>query len=301
MNNKIFQCPYCNSSDFSFFLSSFDFLHSNKQFHIDKCNNCKLLFTNPRPILSELSNYYCSKNYFSHDVSKRNLTALIYQATRFLNLRLKFKYLFVRKGISTILDIGCGTGEFLVYCKKRGMKVCGIEPNPKARSYAILHNKLNVLNTIEELDKNSKFDIISYWHVLEHLPDPIENLKKIRNHLNPNGYVVIAVPNCDSWDARYYGIYWAGYDLPRHMFHFNINTLTMIAEISGFIVQRIHPQYFDAFYISLLSERYMNKRMKWLKAFLNGIKSNISARTRKSGYSSMIFILVNKRNNNVNN
>jgi len=193
-----------------------------------------------------------------------------------------------------ILDIGCATGQFLHYMGNRGWDVAGIEPDEKTRERAIAEFDLKVfpeeqLNVFEK----SSFDVISMWHVLEHVSDLNQRVAQLKQLLKPGGTLVIALPNCNAYDARKYGPFWAGYDVPRHLYHFTQADVDLLFGKYGFKIVRILPMWFDAFYVSLLSEKYKSGKMRWVPALWNGFWSNIKA-AQKNGFSSHIYVLKSK-------
>ena len=168
----------------------------------------------------------------------------------------------------------------------------GVEPNQKAREIAIVKYKVNIIDEAAlKVMSKPYFDVITLWHVLEHVHQLEERMQNIKNILNENGILLIAVPDSNSWDAQHYGKYWAAYDLPRHIYHFSKNTLSQLAAKFEFSVEQIVPMKFDSFYISLLSEKYLKGKTNYVKAVLNGFRSNEYARREKMEYSSLIFVL----------
>jgi 2-polyprenyl-3-methyl-5-hydroxy-6-metoxy-1,4-benzoquinol methylase len=196
-----------------------------------------------------------------------------------------------------LLDYGCGTGELLKAAKKRGWKVTGIELSEKARNQANYKLEGKVKESIDDLRKDSNFDIITLFHVLEHIHDLRKTTKKILNHLKSDGYLIIAVPNHESWDGKHYGKFWAGWDVPRHLYHFNTSSIERFKNEFGLELKEIKPMKFDSFYVSLLSEGYLDKYSglltRYWRAFFNGLKSNRSAKA-PGHYSSNIFIFQKK-------
>jgi len=191
----------------------------------------------------------------------------------------------------TILDIGCATGQFLHFMADHGWKTTGIEPDEKTRNRAISEYGLQVFpeDKLNNMDKAS-VDVITMWHVLEHVSDLEGRMMQLRKLLKPQGILIIAVPNCEANDAKKYGAFWAGYDLPRHLYHFTKSDIKMLVENSGFSIMKILPMRFDAFYVSLLSEKYKSGKMRWLPALWNGFWSNVKS-GQKSGHSSLIYII----------
>ena len=263
---------------------------------MQKCSNCGFKFINPRPDIKAIDHYYQSKDYISHDANDTNLINQIYKLARRFSITNKFKTVkkYIRAG--KVLDIGCGTGEFLGYCQSRGFDVEGIEPNDKARNYAVQVNKIPVSENLTDLViRKESFGCISMWHVLEHIHDLNDEIEQVKNLLVPDGVFIVAVPNSDSWDAKHYGKFWAAYDVPRHLYHFNKATLTRLMSNHGFEIVQVIPQKLDAFYISILSERYRTGGNRYFKSLMIGSWSNFQARKKVRGYSSQIFILSLKK------
>jgi 2-polyprenyl-3-methyl-5-hydroxy-6-metoxy-1,4-benzoquinol methylase len=289
-------CPVCGNKNFSPFLQSSDFFLTKEEFKIVRCINCGLKFVNPRPDESEIGRYYKSSDYVSHG-GKMNFLTFLYKTIRNSAIRKKYKIVKQHARGKNILDIGCGTGEFLDFCNKKGFEVKGIEPAEKPRSFAQIRYKLEVKEEsyLEDI-VNPEFDIITMWHVLEHVHLLNERMNKIMEILKSDGTIIIAVPNCDSWDARYYGKFWAAYDLPRHLYHFSGDTMKILAQAHALKIEKIIPMKLDAFYISLLSEKYAKGNKNYFRAIINGIRSNNFAMKNDKNYSSLIFIL--KKENN---
>jgi len=190
-----------------------------------------------------------------------------------------------------ILDIGCATGQFLKYMSNNGWNTTGIEPDEKTRARAISEYGLQVFPE-EQLNnlKKASFDVITMWHVLEHVSDLNGRMIQLKNLLKPEGTLIVAVPNCESYDAEKYKEFWAGYDLPRHLYHFTKSDIKLLVEKFGFTIVNILPMKFDAFYVSLLSEKYKYGKMRWLPAIWNGFWSNLKSGQNK-GHSSLIYVI----------
>jgi len=288
---KIEQCPVCGYEQFSPFLTLCDYFLSGETFDIVQCDQCSFRFTNPRPQNNELGRYYESQEYISHSNTKSGLFSVMYQSIRRRTIRTKFQMISGLSKGNSILDIGCATGELIHYFADRGWKVMGIEPNEKARHFAREQYQLQIEDEnylVETLP--GSFDVVTMWHVLEHVPDINARIKEVKSVMKDDGLLLIAVPNPDSWDAGYYGKYWAGYDVPRHLHHFTKKSMHQLLKNHGLKVENEIPMKFDSFYVSLLSEKYMHGKRKWIAAFWSGIRSNICARS-KNNYSSMIFVV----------
>lgn len=264
---------------------------SKEVFELYRDEELDMLLTYPQPSLDVLGKYYESVDYISHTDSKRSLFEKAYHLVK--NIALKNKLDLINslqneKGF--ILDIGAGTGDFLSVAKKDGWKAVGVEPSTKAKKIA-LEKDVSFVNETNELASHS-FDVITMWHVLEHVPNLEEQIKELKRLLKPSGSLVVAVPNHKSYDAQYYKSYWAAYDVPIHFWHFSKKAIKQLFSKEGMELKKILPMKFDSFYVSLLSEKYKNGKMNFIKAFYIGLKSNMKAK-RKMEYSSHIYVLEN--------
>ena len=229
-----------------------DYLISNKRFVIKEVKN-GLLKTTPNISDSEIYKYYSSDDYLSHNRTVSFLS-LIYNFTSKYMLKRKISLIskYINPG-AFFLDFGCGIGELVLKMKSRGFVSHGVENNLNAYN-ACLKKNISVFKDLKSL--KSKFDLISCWHSLEHLSDFAATLSKFNKSINNNGYLIVAVPNHESFDSKYYGKFWAGYDVPRHRFHFSKDALIRNVEDSNFKLVDSSPMFLDAFYISILSEKY---------------------------------------------
>ena len=284
-------CPICNFNSFSPYIECLDYSVSKELFTLVSCDSCSFVFTNPRPESKTLGRYYLSESYISHTNKKTGLFNVIYQKVRKLSIVSKINLIknYVRNG--SILDLGCGTGEFLFKCKEIGWETTGIEPSEIARNQAITNLDLNVKKETELTRfKNNSFDIITLWHVLEHVEDLNDIIKNLYRILKPNGVIFIAVPNLNSYDAKYYKNFWAAYDVPIHLWHFSKKTISLIFNKNKLTLVKTKPLVFDSFYVSILSEQYKNNKPRYLTAFLIGFISNIVGIFSSKGHSSNIYI-----------
>jgi 2-polyprenyl-3-methyl-5-hydroxy-6-metoxy-1,4-benzoquinol methylase len=288
-------CPVCKATTFTHSLNCKDYTVSQETFSVVVCDSCGFKFTNPRPDDSVLGSYYKSEDYISHSDTKKGLVSRLYHLVR--NYTLNKKMGLINKYVSrgTILDYGCGTGMFLKTCVNNGWKCYGIEPDADALKLAT-HNGASVFANktgLNTFDANFLFDAITLWHVLEHLTDLEETLNFFKAKLNSNGILVIAVPNHNSFDAKFYNEFWAAYDVPRHLYHFDKDTVEMLLSNYGFKLVETKPMNFDSFYVSMLSEKYKTGSINYFTAFMNGLKSNIKAKSAVD-YSSVIYVFKKK-------
>jgi len=277
------------------FLKCQDHAVSRETFELFLDPDKQMLVTMPQPDLNDLPSYYESEDYISHTDSKRNLFEKTYHFIKGIALKKKLHLInSYSNDEKSLLDIGCGTGDFLQVAKTNHWDVFGIEPNEQARSIANKKTN-NVVFDIDELSKfeASSFNVITLWHVLEHLPNLEEQISIFKKLLKPNGVLIIAVPNYKSYDARYYKNFWAAFDVPRHLWHFSKTSIKKLVALENLKVEKCLPMIFDAFYVSLLSEKYKTGKMNIFRGFWIGCVSNLKAITSKE-FSSIIYCIKNK-------
>jgi 2-polyprenyl-3-methyl-5-hydroxy-6-metoxy-1,4-benzoquinol methylase len=285
------KCLVCGSNNFEPFLVCKDYTVSQENFNIVSCKLCSFKFTNPRPEDSVLGNYYKAESYVSHTNSKKGIINKLYHIVRSHTLKKKIQLISSYVSRGTILDYGCGTGMFLSACKTSGWDTIGLEPDDNARKMAS-EQGLNVFSDKEKVKTyitEKQSDAITLWHVLEHVTDMGDTLAFFKARLKKDGVLIIAVPNHVSYDAEYYKEFWAAYDVPRHLHHFDLKSMTTLLEDTGFKLVETKPMKFDSFYVSMLSEKYKTGTVNLFKAFWIGLMSNLKAKD-PSSYSSTIYI-----------
>ena len=277
----------------SLFLKVKDHSVSQETFELHFSLDSDMLLTKPRPTDQDLGRYYESVNYISHTDGKRTIIEKMYQWVKSYSLKSKITLINqLQKEKGSLLDIGAGTGDFLNAARQNGWEITGVEPNGKASDLA-KQKSIKLFTSVDALDKES-FDIITLWHVLEHIPDLEIQIKNLKKLLKPDGHLIIAVPNFRSYDATYYKEFWAAYDVPRHLWHFSKSAISRLFLTENMLVEYVIPMKFDSFYVSMLSEKYKTGSNNYLKAALIGLKSNWNG--RKSGeYSSHIYIIKNRK------
>lgn len=275
------------------FLNVKDHSVSNENFELFLDESLDMLITHPQPDIENLASYYESDDYISHTDGKRSLFEKAYHFVKSIALKNKLKLInSLQHEKGKLLDIGAGTGEFLSIAKENGWQAIGIEPSEKARNIAIKKG-VEFSENLEKFEDQS-FDVITMWHVLEHVPNLDEQIKELKRLLKPDGTILIAVPNFNSFDAKHYGAFWAAYDVPRHLWHFSKTAIKKLFADKGMTLVKILPMKFDAFYVALLSEKYKTGKMNFISAFLTGLQSNSKAR-RNSEYSSHIYVIKNAK------
>ncbi len=269
--------------DYSVSKETFDLFHDK---HLD------MLITSPQPSLENLGKYYESVDYISHTDSKRSLFEKVYHFVKSIALKNKLNLINeLQPDKGKILDIGAGTGDFLSVAQKNGWDTIGVEPSERAKAIAI-QKRVSFINDTLDLENHS-FDVITMWHVLEHVPDLEKQILELKRLLKPNGTLIVAVPNFKSFDAKHYGSFWAAYDVPIHFWHFSKQAIQSLFQNVDIKLIEVLPMKFDAFYVSLLSEKYKTGKMNYISAIFIGLKSNWYGK-RKLEYSSHIYILKNR-------
>lgn len=282
-------CPACNATRFIPQLSTTDYTQSGESFQIKACDNCGLLATTPRPTESSIGKYYQLSTYISHNTSSSSFTDTVYKLIRTYTIRQKARLVESFQSQGKLLDIGAGTGTFAKELARRNWEVATIEPNDKARKTI---QQAGITTFANLTDYNTEANAITMWHVLEHTHHPDETLAIIKSKLADKGHLFIAVPNPESPDAKHYAQHWAAYDVPRHLFHFKKKNMAQLLKNAGFELLQIKPMYFDAYYVSLLSEKYRQPTKPTLthltNSFIQGYLSNY--RARPNNHSSVIYI-----------
>lgn len=283
---EIQSCPVCSKESFKEYLKVHDHFGSKEEFTLVKCSSCQTLSTIPQPDEKEIITYYKSNSYVSHGDSINPIFDFVYRTIQNRNLKYKRKLIERYTLGKNLLDYGCGSGTFLEYMNKQGWETKGIEPDKNARQIA--EEKGVKLTGLDQL--NSEYDCITLFHVLEHVHRLKETLQTLIEHLSKNGVLILALPNYNSRDAQHYQQFWAGYDVPRHLYHFNQKSIFSLAKEFGLNIVSTHPLYFDSYYVSLLSEKYKNGKGNLIGAIKTGYLSNHSAKKTKE-HSSLIYVL----------
>lgn len=285
-----YKCPWCESEKTKIHLHLKDEFLSKENFQIHECLNCGLLFTEPRPTKERIGEYYKSEEYYSHQENKKGLIPKIYENVKAINLKAKYKMATkgLEKGI--ILDIGCGVGDFLHMMEQNGWETIGIEPSADAKDIARKRMKAKLLSPEEITNlKEESLDLITMWHVLEHVDDLKSEVQHLYRLLKRGGRLVLALPNFQSFDAQYYKQFWAAYDVPRHLNHFCRKSIDKIFSDSVLRLKQTDKLIWDAYYISYMSEKYQKHKLPLIRGIARGLQSNCKA--RKSGeWSSLVYV-----------
>lgn len=285
-------CPVCQGKNIAFKLKAEDYTVSHQLFEIWQCSQCNARFTQGIPSPDAIGQYYQSEDYISHTETKSGLINRMYHSVRKITLRSKQNWVKSSVGLKhgSILDVGCGTGSFLSYMKQIGWDITGLEPDAGARQVAKQLYQLDI-QPIDELFTlpAASFDVITLWHVLEHVHGLHAYMEQLHRLLKPGGSLLIAVPNYTSLDAAHYGKYWAAYDVPRHLYHFSPQSMQWLLEKHHFKLHKKHPMVFDSFYVSLLSEKYKSGKSRLLSGGWNGFLSYLKGLKYVDTCSSIVY------------
>lgn len=287
-------CPACGAADIKNVLVATDHTVSGEIFTIAECNSCSLRFTREVPDMASISSYYQSENYISHTNTSKGLINRLYQSVRKRTLRQKRKLIEKTMGITkgNLLDVGSGTGAFVNEMKQAGWDVTGLEPDAAARSVGkqLYNIDLEDISRFYQLT-SSAYDVITLWHVLEHVHELQEYVAQLKSLLKENGKLLIAVPNYTSKDAAMYGDHWAAYDVPRHLYHFSPVSMQNLMDKHGLKILEYRPMWYDSFYVSMLSSKYKHGKTNLVASFFNGLRSNMNAMRDPKQCSSVIYII----------
>ncbi len=290
---NVLQCPVCDGKSFTPFLTCTDFFVSGEKFQIKQCNSCGFKITENIEDEDNIGSYYQSENYISHSNTSKGVVNSVYHTVRKYMLGRKRRLVEKATSLKTgqILDVGTGTGFFLNEMKENGWQITGTEKSSDARDFA--KKEFNLENLPSEklfTLKDNSFDVITLWHVLEHIHQLNENMQTFKRLLKPNGKLIIAVPNHDSTDAKHYKEFWAAYDVPRHIWHFAPKQMKQFGEKHGFKLSSIHTMPFDSFYVAMLSEKYKKSKLALIKGIFFGKISWLNSIFNAAKCSSVIYV-----------
>jgi len=287
-------CPACKHSNIRKVLIAQDYTVSQEKYEVWECGHCSLRFTQGIPDAAHIGKYYQSDAYVSHSDTQQGIVNKLYHIVRNITLRQKSTLVAKASGISKgrLLDVGAGTGAFAHVMQQQQWQVTALEPDATAvqnaqKNYGLTLQPLQHLFQIQA----QSVDVITMWHVLEHVHDLHNYLATYKKVLQPNGTFIVAVPNYTSGDALHYQASWAAYDVPRHLYHFSPRSMQLLMQQHGFEVAAIKPMWFDSVYVSMLSESYATGKRNLLAALWHGLRSNLSALRNTAKCSSIIYII----------
>lgn len=295
-------CPICQRDGSEPIGVVMDRLVSQESFALDRCPHCGFIRTANAPRGAALGRYYKSKEYISHSDTHKTLFDRLYHYARRWMLMLKRRWVLKylpsqekREERMNLLDIGCGTGYFAHYMQQHGCRVTTIEQDADARSLAFEKQGLSPYTALLNAPLEEKsFDLITLWHVLEHIDTLEEHFNTITRLIKPNGLLVLALPNPTSWDARVYKMDWAAWDVPRHLWHFSPDNIVSLAERYDFRLKAVRPMWLDVYYIALLSEQRKGTTpfVALLKALPIAVWGTLRTMFKTHEASSLIYFFI---------
>jgi len=267
-----------------------DHFLTKETFTIKKTPIKGLLKTHPAPSKNKIQLYYRSDKYISHNSTTPGAFFFIYRVIRSFNFWFKYKFVGKKELFSKTLDFGSGDQYFMEQLQRRNHNVFGIDPLKPNISKQVYGSVFD-----ESLDSKN-FSCITAWHSLEHVHELENIIARFHKILDYNGTVIVAVPNYRSFDARLYKSFWAAYDVPRHLWHFDKKSIKKVFSNNGFSFIKSAPLLFDSYYVSLLSERYKKSIFRVFNSIVVGTVSNIIGFFTKE-YSSNIFVFKKSKTN----
>ena len=282
-------CPWCGTQTENIVIELKDYFLSKEDFSILECPHCGLRFTDPRPASDCIGKYYQSEAYYSHQENKKGFVPRVYEFVKSFNIKRKSKLAITGLPVGKLLDIGCGIGDFLLFVQKQGWEVQGVEPSDDAKKIAESRLKFLPKSPTEYFYfEDHSFDVITMWHVLEHIDDLHFQTSEIVRLLKPGGRLIIALPNFQSFDCQYYKEKWAAWDVPRHLNHFAPDMVRSMFNSLGFQTVDTQKLVWDSYYISYMSERFLGHSLPLVRGTWVGLRSNLKAH-HNGMYSSLVY------------
>jgi 2-polyprenyl-3-methyl-5-hydroxy-6-metoxy-1,4-benzoquinol methylase len=239
-------CPVCLSPSTAPAFTGSDILFetTTKQFQLQLCAACRCLFLNPPPSSDEIAAYYPPQYWWSG--SRPTLLRRLESVYRRFALRGHIAFIraagrrLPQGSGMRLLDVGCGNGTLIGLLKPYGFDVLGVDSSAEAANVAREEHRVRVLSGTlgDAAFAGNWFDIVTMFHVMEHVSNPRELLAEVRRIVKPGGVVIVQVPNLDSWQFRWFGVRWYGLDVPRHVVDYSQSAILGLLESSGFRITR---------------------------------------------------------------
>lgn len=298
MNNRIEikACIVCGSTDHQTELLVTDWLVTQEKFNVKRCNKCLFRFTANPPSAEAAGKYYETEEYVEHSDNNDGFINKLYHFGRKWMMKYKLSLIQNLQTGNRLLDVGSGAGYFLNFMQQSGYAVEGVEISEKAvkgckDKYNIdaYHPSRLIGNKIE-----INVDIITLWHVFEHVYEYDEYFNSFSKLLSKDGRLIIAMPNYKCLEEKIYRTHWNGYDTPRHLWHFTPETFKKFAADRGFEIVKMKSLPLDPFYNSMISASYKKSFTLLPITLLNGILSSILSSISLKHSSSIVYILKKK-------
>ncbi len=289
-------CLVCQSSEQKEVIRVRDHLVSQKIFRINECSKCGFRFIHNPPSEQDAHLFYESEDYIEHSDSSKGLINWTYHKARKWMLRYKLRLIRSLDRGNRILDFGTGTGYFLNYMQSKRYEGLGIEISEQAREFGRETFGLDIRppDRIYKQGFPSEFDYITFWHVLEHVYHPGAIIEQMHRLLAANGVLIIALPNFRCMDQSYYKEFWAGYDVPRHLWHWDRSTFETFMNNHKFELIKTKMLPLDPFYNCLISESYRKKKWAHILIPFIGTASLLRGWIRNEKASSIVYFFGKK-------
>jgi len=245
-------CIICGNRKVAPYIEVLDRLSQNSEtFQLVKCD-CNFVFLNPRPTESEISNYYHSTDYDPHNIKTNDKWGKLYKLVQRGTLRWKFSKIAPFYLNGKLLDVGGGSGEFTSFMALKGWDV--VLQDNIANLNGINETKgVRKVENLQMIKSTELFNVITLWHSLEHIHNTEELFSNLNKLLTADGILLIAVPNLIAPENTFYSTNWAPFDAPRHLYHFQLETLNSLMKMSNFKIVRKYSLFQDTPYNILLS------------------------------------------------
>lgn len=286
-------CPLCGAIETVPYATCSDHASSRLQYLLLRCPACGVVFTDNHPEEDEMEQFETLDSQIRRADSPEGITERLYRHVRRRMLRRKAG-LVVRQSYrdsGTLLNYGAKRGFFSDHMERKGWKVTSVDRHHENRQFSLehFHHRMSGMQEMSDFTPET-FDVITLWHVFEHENEPERLLDTFHRILRPGGILVMSCPNICSTDAMHYGPYWAAYDVPRHLWHFNPVSLNRLVHRHGFTLMHHEKMPYDCFYISIMSEQYMMHRLAFLRGMAYGLHSWLVSLTRRGRSSSIVYV-----------
>jgi SAM-dependent methyltransferase len=288
-------CNLCGADDPHLLFQGWDRLHGKPgRFRMVQCQECGLIYLNPRPVISEIDRYYPA-DYPPHLAPVQAAKGRISRWDVRYGLNKRLRALTALQPRGRLLDVGCATGAFIAFAREQGWDVHGVELADTAASFCrnVLHLPVVTGDLLQTDYPAESFDVITLWTVLEHLHDPLATLHEIRRILQPSGLLALALPNVESLDAQFFGPAWAGYDVPRHLYIMpNVTLERMLAQAGFSVVRRrcLYGSHF-LFFFSLQYCLLEKPSWQWARAWVRRLENSPLVRLLMAPYFRIVDAL----------
>jgi len=279
------KCIICSSDSNLLYTQVSDRFNEEESFNIVQCN-CGFVYLNPRPDIKEIESYYNNQHYIPHRSQNFNFFNIIYRFFQKFIFYWKYNKInsYIHNPSINLLDIGPGNGSFLDYLSKKiNVNIFINEPFVKLN-----YPSLNIGDNTPV-----KCEIISMWHSLEHIHNIESIFTLIDNKLTDDGTLIIAVPNIDAYERKFFKSDWIAYDSPRHLYHFSCDTLTHLLNKYNFTIIKKHSMIQDSIF-NILGSGKSNKFFRLIKSLFYIPITLLYIFLNKNLSSSLLYICKRK-------